>query len=282
MIRSDFAHPGANIRTDHENGQTGQLSQAYLDGSGMTLGSRFVHPAWMIVVAGAAEPGGDRAVGDAERLGHLLVAELAQRHQQEDVTFTGSEQGEGPGKLWLQALRGHRGQDAALRTVSGWLGGRPGQRPVVAGLLAPVPGHEVGGDAVQPGPQAAASGVEPVPLAERDKERLGRDVVGHLRVQPPGHIPVDVADVPVVDDGEQLRIPVQPAGQLGVRDRPAHTGGQAPCFRHTGALPGAMALSHPCFAESPDCVPANPGRGVAGPPPRGCRHPARVGMPALS
>ena len=102
----------------------------------------------------------------------------------------------------MQALSGHRGDDSVLVALGGGLGPHPDQRLVVAGFFAPVPGHQGGGDTGQPGPQVAAFGVEPVAPVERHAERLGSEILSRLRIQPPGHIPVDVLDVSVIDGGE--------------------------------------------------------------------------------
>jgi hypothetical protein len=98
----------------------------------------------------------------------------------------------------------------------------------MAGFLAPVPGHQVGGDAEQPRPQAAASRVEPGSVAECHEEGLGGDLIGRLGVQPPGHIAVDIAEVPVIHGREQFRVSLEPGGELGIGRRPANIGGHVP------------------------------------------------------
>ena len=144
-------------------------------------------------------------------------------------------------QLRLQTLGGHRADDAVLQFFRRRLGADPRQRHIVAGLLAPMPCHQVGRDAEQPRPQAPAAGVEPVPLAERHQKRLGRDVIGCLRAQPAAHIAEDVAGVPVVDDGEHLRVTLEPGGEFGVRHRVAQAGG------HDSAL----VIQVPFRPESP-------------------------------
>jgi hypothetical protein len=201
------------------------------------------------LLARTAEPGADRAIGDAECLRHFLVAEFAQGNEQDDVPLAPGQPGEGPCELRLQALGGHRADDTALESFRRRLGPDASQRHVVAGLLAPMPRHQVGRDAEQPGPQAPAAGVEPVALAERHQKRLGRDIVGCLHAQPAAHIAEDVADVPVVDDGEHLRVTLEQGGEFGIRHRVSHVGG------HDSALVIQVPFRresqcHPCFAAA--------------------------------
>jgi len=71
-------------------------------------------------------------------------------------------------------------------------------------LRAPLPGHQVRRDPVQPRAYRAAAGVEAVALVQRDHERVRGDVVGHVSPQPPGDVPVDLGEVPLVNVGEVI------------------------------------------------------------------------------
>src|ERR1700761_2441846 len=73
-------------------------------------------------------------------------------------------------------------------------------------LLAPVRAGQVGGDAVQPRPGAVPAQVVPVALGKRYDKDLRRQIVGGLSPDPPGQIPVDLAEVALEDRGEPLRL----------------------------------------------------------------------------
>ena len=56
-------------------------------------------------------------------------------------------------------------------------------------LLAPVVSHEVRGDPVQPRPHRPRR-IQPIPVAEGDRERLGRELVCRRWADPPSQVPL--------------------------------------------------------------------------------------------
>src|ERR1017187_7548272 len=78
---------------------------------------------------------------------------------------------------------------------------------------------------------------------------------GRLGVQPPGHIPVDVAHVPVIDGSEHIRFPLEPGGKLRVGHLVAHVGGQVPVSVMRRLSWGEVVNCHPYFAGSPNRFP---------------------------
>src|SRR4051812_41691912 len=114
------------------------------------------------LLAGARQPGADRARGDAECFGDLRVTEVGEGHQQQDVAFAAGQ----PGQRFSQ-LTGH--DDAVFVAFGGPGRLEPRERAVVPGLLAAVPRHEVRRDAEEPGPRVAAGGVERLPAVEGDQ-----------------------------------------------------------------------------------------------------------------
>src|SRR6201996_3983132 len=82
-------------------------------------------------------------------------------------------------------------------------GAGPGQGPQPAGLAPVVLGHQVGGDAVQPGPGRVPAPVERGPPLEGDPEYLAQQVLGLGRVDAAGQEPEQRRPVPVEDDPER-------------------------------------------------------------------------------
>src|SRR5215471_17035877 len=66
------------------------------------------------LLPGAAEPGPNRAGRDTQRLRDLVVAELAQSHQQDDVTLPPRQHGQGLRQLRLGHLGGNHRDHPAL------------------------------------------------------------------------------------------------------------------------------------------------------------------------
>ncbi|WP_433539494.1 hypothetical protein ACQP10_20380 [Streptosporangium sandarakinum] len=96
--------------------------------------------------------------------------------------------------------------------IASAIGSGGGFAPVRAGARrnrsssAPLPGDEVGRDAVQPRPGRRLRVIVGGATAEGGQERLRHDIVGNLHAQPPRDIPVDLLDIPVEHAGELLRI----------------------------------------------------------------------------
>jgi hypothetical protein len=134
-----------------------------------------------LVGRGRAGGGGDRAVGDPQRLGDLVVAKAGEGDQEEHVALPPRERRDRPGELGAQALSADTLVD------------------LVGALVA---ADHLGRDPVQPGAHARAVRVVAPPLPERLQERLCRHVRGGIRAEPLGGVPVDLREVGVEDVAE--------------------------------------------------------------------------------
>ncbi len=150
-----------------------------------------VRPA-SLVMATTDDPG-------AERASDLLVAEIRPRVQQQHLALLGVQRRERPRDPRRKCCGDHPfvGRISEL--------GRGRQRERVTRyprvelqqllLVPPVPAQDVGGDAVQPGPQRPALRLVCGPPPVRCREHLGRQVLGQGLAHAPGDEPVHRGEV---------------------------------------------------------------------------------------
>ena len=180
---------------------------------------------------GPADPGADRADGDAEGGRRLLVGQPAPGDEQQRVPVGGLQARQRRGQPSRRGGRrqpfvdlvGERGDD---RVDPG-----PRERLVQPDLVPPVAAEQVGRDPVQPRQRVRAGRVVAGPLPEGQQERLRDDVVGRVRAQPPHHVTLDPRLVPLEQHLELLRLGQREPDDRGVVE---HVYGV-----HVELLPGA-------------------------------------------
>ena len=148
-----------------------------------------------------------------EGLGDLLVAQLLPGEEQQDLPFGLGQRPDGIHHPRPQSARVSHRHRPLRRVVVQQPGSRdpesrcPGQGPEPAGLTPVVLGHQVGGDAVQPGPGRVPVPLERRPPLEGDTEHLAQQVLGLGRVDPAGQESQQRRPVPVEDDTKRPRRP---------------------------------------------------------------------------
>jgi hypothetical protein len=86
----------------------------------------------------------------------------------------------------------------------------------VPDLRPAVTADQIRGYPVQPRPGARTGGVVPVPLPESEQERLRHHVVGRIRADAAGHIPLDLIRVPAEHDLEYFGLTPGPLDDYGI------------------------------------------------------------------
>src|ERR1700735_4208018 len=165
---------------------------------------------------GPAEPGGDGAGRYRQRRRNLLVAQAAERDEQQHIPVLVAEPGERPKQRPAARLRADPGRDPVVMPAGVWLRGGAGERPVAACLRPARRRHQPGRYAEQPRPDGAAGRVERSAPAEGVNERFRGKVVGVVGSQAAGDVAVDAGEMQVIDVTEPFRLPQRLGQHRGV------------------------------------------------------------------
>src|ERR1700733_14133585 len=165
---------------------------------------------------GPAEPGGDGARWYRQRRGDLLVAQAAERDQQQHVPVVVAELRERAQQRLAARLRADPGRNPLVVSARVWLHRSTGEGPVAACLRPPVLRHQPGRYPEQPRPDGAAGGIERSAPAEGVDERFRGKVVGVVGSQTAGDVAVDAGEMQVIDVTEPFRLPQRLGQHRGV------------------------------------------------------------------
>src|SRR5438034_7638767 len=143
--------------------------------------------------------GSDRKL---ERVGDLLVRQLAPRKEQQHLAIAEGEAGEHSGEHRLERRRRRIGRRLRPRRI----GGSAGEGAELPLLGTRVRTEEVGGDSVQPWPRVGPRKVVRSAPREGGREDLGGELVGERLAQASPKVPADDLEVPLEDRDEGSRL----------------------------------------------------------------------------